>query len=379
MADVLDHFLRGHAAGQAQLAHQQQLETSKLQQTILKHELDRLKLDDSLRTYELQQRHADLQFGAQQGRPFADMAKEDATMPPGTMEQMLTQAFGTPQASPAQQAFGAPQGAVTPTPQQQPAAIAYPALPTELGGGAGFSRRPQSLEQLVQARTAEKLAEPFTIKGGEKRMVGRHVVAEGGPEIRSVGAGGLASLNPDGTVKTVVPGRAPASEPVVPVPDGHGGYTYTPRSKAAGQPAPGPQGTTPAERDATRRAQQDREQYDDFAKQWTEDQRSRKVDAPGQEDMLPGAQRQRERAPYEAPPTFADWLDAGKPSVAGVHQIRANKAKGIPAPRVQPQAPAAAAAPPGAPADGTRGTINGRPVVWKTIPGQGAGWVPIGQ
>jgi hypothetical protein len=32
-----------------------------------------------------------------------------------------------------------------------------------------------------------------------------------------------------------------------------------------------------------------------------------------------------------------------------------------------------------APKDGTTGTINGKAVVWKTIPGQGAGWVPVGE
>jgi hypothetical protein len=49
----------------------------------------------------------------------------------------------------------------------------------------------------------------------------------------------------------------------------------------------------------------------------------------------------------------------------------------VPPPVVPPPLAPPAAAAKAVPAEGTRATIKGQPVEWKTIPGQGAGWVPI--
>lgn len=75
MADVAGAFLRGQQAGQAQLAHKQQLEENKIRLMVLKHSIDRIKLEDQLRAREISMQNAQLLHG----QPEADLPQEAVT------------------------------------------------------------------------------------------------------------------------------------------------------------------------------------------------------------------------------------------------------------------------------------------------------------
>lgn len=95
MADVAAAFISGHQAGQAKLAHDQSLEDSKLQQQILKHQMDRLKLDDKLRLRGIQIEQAKMTSG----QPLASYGAQDRA--PDRVDTMGNAIPGTPQLMPA--------------------------------------------------------------------------------------------------------------------------------------------------------------------------------------------------------------------------------------------------------------------------------------
>src|ERR1051325_7307860 len=67
MADVMDAYLRGVAAAEAQQQHQQALQTSKLRQQILAHHIKGLQIEDQLRAREVAQQHSDRLSGRPEG------------------------------------------------------------------------------------------------------------------------------------------------------------------------------------------------------------------------------------------------------------------------------------------------------------------------
>jgi hypothetical protein len=274
-----------------------------------------------------------------------------------------------PTATPAPQAQASTPG-THPETTRRARAIDIPGVPSL--GVPGTSRRPRSMEENIRARRAEELLKPRDVAPGHKVTVGDETLVQGNPELRSVGAGGLYQVNPDGSGKQVVPGRAPtAPRPLV-----VNGRVLDPTDPTKVITTVPPQ-VNPNVEPPTDRG--DRRAYEDFVKQWDQQQRTTLQGPPGADpDMIATGAVRRERAPYVAPPSQADWLAAGKPNVAQVQQFRADKAAGK-NPTWPKTAPAANAATKPAPADGTRGTINGRAVEWRTIPGKGAGWVPVGQ
>lgn len=73
MADVVQSYLAGRAAAQAESEHQQALQDSQLRQQILKHQLNSLKLEDQLRARDL----ATQTFRALNGLPASDLQTEE--------------------------------------------------------------------------------------------------------------------------------------------------------------------------------------------------------------------------------------------------------------------------------------------------------------
>lgn len=178
------HFFQGIAAAQAQQAHAQALEDSKLQQQVLKHSIERLRIDDQLRTRQLKQEA----LAAQQGQPEADLPHEDYQAPnlpstshagamtgiPGVVANLVRDRMGfgdeqtmdlqrsrNPLASmPAPEAQATAQGTHT---QSRIAAVDIPGV----DGVGGYRQRPMSMEEGIQARAAAKLREPVSLKEGE--------------------------------------------------------------------------------------------------------------------------------------------------------------------------------------------------------------------
>jgi hypothetical protein len=180
-------FLAGHQAGQAEKDHAQQLEENKLKLMVLKHSVDKIKLDDALRAYDLQQKHAQLLFTTQNGLPAAEMTSDPVTtaqpnLPSKNLASVLQGYFGqAPQGMPTDDAASpaAPQAMPVPGAQatrpathpvvtgQVPRPIQYPALPADIGGGApGFSRTPRSREDLNREAITLKRAEQPPLKLG---------------------------------------------------------------------------------------------------------------------------------------------------------------------------------------------------------------------
>jgi hypothetical protein len=219
MADVTGAFLRGHAAGQAEQEHQQTLEDNKLRTLVLKHEIDRMKIDDQVRTREFAKQNLDFLHG----QPAADIPSDPVTsQQPNLPSTSLAGVVAGLQAGAASNVTGAPAaenpGTIPAPAAQDPMTEAHPvtrnvaraiAIPGVPGLNVpGVSVRPRSMEDLIQAQIASKMAEPYTLAPGAKRMIGTETIGGGGPEFHSVGAGGLAVTQPTGETKLVVPGRA---------------------------------------------------------------------------------------------------------------------------------------------------------------------------
>lgn len=236
MADVMSAFLQGHAAGQNESLHQQQLDENKLRTMVLKHQMDALKIEDQLRARELAKSNLELT----QGQPAADIPSDTTTtaqpnLPStglaGVVSGLIRGRNGfnvspggpdvTPEPAPAPEA-AAP--AFTPAPAAQDTtpgtndvttrlarAIQIPGVPGL--GVDGVSVRPKSAEDLVQAHIAAAMRDaalkPEKVGPGERVIVNGKTIAEGGQKLMGVPAGGLADAS---TGSVVTPGAGSTSE-----------------------------------------------------------------------------------------------------------------------------------------------------------------------
>ncbi len=223
MADVMGAFLEGHRYGQAEKEHNQALEENKLRTMVLKHHLDALKIDDAVRARELALQNLQLMHG----QPEADIPAEKnlpstsnagvMTGLPDVVSGMVRDRFNAVGGYEQGNAnAGMPEG-------PGPETIAAPAaqetapgrgrtLPMQIPGVEGMnippvSIRPQSMEDIVRASIASKMAEPYTLAPGAVRNIGGTTIGRGGPQYHSIGAGGLAETGADGKLNIVAPGR----------------------------------------------------------------------------------------------------------------------------------------------------------------------------
>lgn len=154
MADVAAAFIAGHQAGDAHRQHEQALEESKLQQTILKHQLDALKIQDKVRARDMAIQNGQLTSG----QPRASYAPADFAT---EMVNSMGQSAGQPDLLPTQ----------------------VPGIPEM--GVSGISLPRQTLEQVIAAHEAGKLRElamkPLKVNEAERVILPGtgQVIAEG--------------------------------------------------------------------------------------------------------------------------------------------------------------------------------------------------------
>jgi hypothetical protein len=228
MADVMGAFFRGHAAGQAEQEHQQALEDNKLRTLVLKHEIDRMKIDDQIRARDLATQNlsllhgqpaadipSDQVAGTQPNLPSTNTAAGAMTGLPNVIANLVRNKLGAPAggdttagtlSAPAAQD---PMTGTNPITTRVARPVTIPGVPAL--GVPDTSVRPRSMEALIQAQIASKMAEPYTLAPGAVRKIGTETIGEGGPAFHAVGAGGLAATTPNGETKVVVPGRAAPS------------------------------------------------------------------------------------------------------------------------------------------------------------------------
>lgn len=229
MADVMSAFLQGHQFAQAESQHQQQLEENKLRTQVLKHEIERMKIDDQIRTRDLAKSNLDLLHG----QPAADIPSDQVTtQQPNLPSQSLAGVVNGLVSSrltgnmPGADASGAPPPTFTPAPGAQDAAtgtnpvtanvaraINIPGVPGL--GVPGVDVRPRSMEDLIRAQIATEMAKPYTLDEGARRFVGGQEIGRGGTKDVVVPRGGTL-VNPERPLQPVAVGQPAAkrSRPV---------------------------------------------------------------------------------------------------------------------------------------------------------------------
>lgn len=165
MADVMGAFLRGHAAGQAELDHAQQLEQNKLRTMVLKHEIDRMKLDDALRADEITRNRAGLALG-QESSDQAEPASPQA-MPPSPGPTATT---APPAAS----------EAPTESPAYGPFAKNYQAPPADVNAPAPPAAIADVVQGMVRSGMNGAAAPPMPAAAQSMPAMGRQVVDPSG-------------------------------------------------------------------------------------------------------------------------------------------------------------------------------------------------------
>lgn len=192
MADVVGAFLQGHQFGQAEIAHQQQLDDNKLRTQVLKHQIEGLKIDDQMRARDLAKQNLELL----NNQPAADLPTDTTTtqqpnLPSRNLAGVVT---GLIQG---RQGMGVDSGTPPPvsssTPPEQSSTIAAPLAQATVPGTnpvqtttvrpvtipgvdatngapgvAPVSIRPRSIEDITRATIALKRAEapPVTTPPG---------------------------------------------------------------------------------------------------------------------------------------------------------------------------------------------------------------------
>lgn len=197
MADVASAFIRGHQAGQAASAHEQATAENKIRTMILKHEMDRMKVDDAVREYSLKHAAQEAGFSALQGQPEAaipgvqvgqrlpDTAAGGASTGLRDIVSSLVQGPQPGDAGPANPepptggladlVKAMQPGQATPSAGRKVfTPVQFSGLPAAVGGGtAAYTRTPQSKEELDRAAIALRRAEqPSQIVGPEQSLVG---------------------------------------------------------------------------------------------------------------------------------------------------------------------------------------------------------------
>ena len=192
MAAIADAFIAGHEAGQAVQAHNAAMERNSLESQILKQRIGALKMDDALRTYDVKQRQAGMQFAAQSGQPAASFGSVAGSEQPITPNPAPPDSLAAgPQAPTPSPMANGPLGptafSATPRPPQP---VPFPGLPAELGGGPGYTRTPLTMEQGIAMRRQAAI-EASTDKGYDLApdhsvvipALGPTPIARGGPPV----------------------------------------------------------------------------------------------------------------------------------------------------------------------------------------------------
>ncbi len=247
MPDFATSYFGGLEAGQRQLAAQradeaasQEQDLRSLQTLVLKHQLDRNKILDAHDDYVKQHGAEEEHFNALQGQPAANIpstpvttqepnpAKNLSGMISGLVHARLSGNMASPTgtepgpgaspASPDQSAGSPDQPSFTPAPAAQAATVPVTRMaPTPVafsgyGTSPGYTRTPQTLEQVVAARTAEKMADPYSLHEGEGRYVGGTKIAEG-PEKTDIIPAGATAVKGSTVVARGGPRVAPVPDP----------------------------------------------------------------------------------------------------------------------------------------------------------------------
>lgn len=189
MADVMGAFLKGRQVAQQEQEHQQALEENKLRAMVLKHQIDGLKIEDTLRKRALQAQNLSML----QGQPEADLPTESVTQPnlpsksyagsmtglPGVVSSLIDARNG---------GAAGPSTVLSDTAQpMQPgtnmttrrAGVTISGVPE--WGIPDIKPTPRSAEDIIRASIAQKMMEPFSLGPDQERIVGGQVVARGGP------------------------------------------------------------------------------------------------------------------------------------------------------------------------------------------------------
>lgn len=180
MPNVAESFLRGISAGNAQKAHQEQLEENKLRMQVLKHQIDGLKIQDQVRARELALAHKQMLDGLPAEQLPSENVASQQSIPaqrglPDIVMQMGVERMGGQGAAPGFATPEAPEQFTTT--QRMPQAVTIPGI--DAFGIPGISVRPQSMEELLRAKMVEKFNEPFTLGPDQARFVGGEEVARG--------------------------------------------------------------------------------------------------------------------------------------------------------------------------------------------------------
>lgn len=337
--DIMGEFFKGARAGQAEKEHAEAMEQSKLKQLILKHELDRLKIDDKILARQL----ATQNLGFLQGQPAADMPSEDVTsqqpnLPSknlaGMVQGLIQQRQGmeaapdaVPTAAPdPSQMFTPAPAAQSPTPGTNPVTRQVPRSMTIPGveglNVPGVSVRPQSREDLLRAQFASKMNEPYTLAPDATRFVGGTEMARGASRNVVLPQGSI--LANEGTGKTVATGapRAKRGRSVAGMLNGARDFAifdpdtekYTKNGvdvTAVFKPAPTASEAGDADRDAQRQWNQDFRQY---SNEIAQDQRALATALKAWADKYPGGISMDGSAvpaqPEYTAPSFDEWRAA---------------------------------------------------------------------
>lgn len=166
-----ENFIGGFQAGQQSRRQREQDERDQeersLRQMLLKDQLNRLKTQDKVAEYKTKYGAADAQFNAQQGQPAVSF---QTTIP----EAGAGAIPGAPALS---------QGAQRETVPGSPKPIQYPGY----DGGDGFSRQPQTMEEMLkrqaQVKISEAMSTPYNLPAGAVRKVGDTTIGENPKEV----------------------------------------------------------------------------------------------------------------------------------------------------------------------------------------------------
>lgn len=316
MADVMAAFLSGHQAAQAEAQHEQAMEENKLRQMVLKHQMDGIKIENELRARAV----AESNLQMLHGQPAADLPSDPVTttqqnLPSQNLAGMVTglirgrQGLGDDAVSvdPPPETVAAPAAqAETPGTNSQttmvPRAIDIPGVPSL--GQPGVSVRPRSLEDVIRAQVATKLAEPFNLNEGQTRFVGGQPIARGTPKPITTAAGARTVLDPsDPNSRILTGGARTAPEPSAFSKDMQerrlkDAEARTAATRAAAEAAAAERKQRTAETTAMRLYTADVangwKQHADKMKEW---ETTNKVAMPGEET----------EAPIYTPPSLDEW------------------------------------------------------------------------
>lgn len=165
-----ENFQRGLMLGRQQRRQQDEdvrdEEERKLRIDTLKFQQKQAELEGRYKAFERQRSAAEGQAQSLEGRDLSDLLKT-AFVQPG--QEVPTNAVT------AMNQAGLP--ALATQERQQ---VQVPG--SEEFGIPGFSVRPRSMQELLQAQARAKFAEPYTLNPGDRRMVGYEMVAEGAPQ-----------------------------------------------------------------------------------------------------------------------------------------------------------------------------------------------------